>query len=74
MLQVVGASQKGISVPPGLSITALSQKALKVLETRKTPIAAYFASYRRWLPIMESYEKGTCVHSAHPRASLAKRC
>ncbi|GAA5999829.1 alanine--glyoxylate transaminase [Rhodotorula paludigena] len=67
---VVGASQKGISVPPGLSITALSQKALKVLETRKTPIAAYFASYRRWLPIMESYEKGTPGYFATPSVNL----
>ncbi|TNY24380.1 PLP-dependent transferase [Rhodotorula diobovata] len=67
---VVGASQKGISVPPGLSITALSQKALKVLESRKTPVASYFASYRRWLPIMESYEKGTPGYFATPSVNL----
>ncbi|BGP41305.1 hypothetical protein JCM10449v2_005282 [Rhodotorula kratochvilovae] len=67
---VVGASQKGISVPPGLSITALSQKALKVLETRKTPVASYFASYKRWLPIMESYEKGTPGYFATPSVNL----
>ncbi|GAA5889687.1 hypothetical protein JCM6882_007103 [Rhodosporidiobolus microsporus] len=67
---VVGASQKGLSVPPGLSITALSQKALKVLETRKTPVASYFASYKRWLPIMESYEKGTPGYFATPSVNL----
>ncbi|GAA6049362.1 hypothetical protein JCM3770_007308 [Rhodotorula araucariae] len=67
---VVGASQKGISVPPGLSITALSQKALKVLETRKTPVSSYFASYKRWLPIMESYEKGTPGYFATPSVNL----
>ncbi|GAA6036752.1 hypothetical protein JCM8097_003460 [Rhodosporidiobolus ruineniae] len=67
---VVGASQKGISVPPGLSITALSQKALKVLENRKTPVSSYFASYKRWLPIMESYEKGTPGYFATPSVNL----
>ncbi|GAA5827464.1 hypothetical protein JCM11251_003822 [Rhodosporidiobolus azoricus] len=67
---VIGASQKGLSVPPGLSITALSQKALKVLETRKSPVSSYFASYRRWLPIMESYEKGTPGYFATPSVNL----
>lgn len=32
---VIGASQKGLSTPPGLSITCVSQRALKVLENRK---------------------------------------
>ncbi|POY75278.1 hypothetical protein BMF94_1648 [Rhodotorula taiwanensis] len=67
---VVSASQKGISVPPGVSITALSQKALKVLDSRKTPIPAYFANYKRWLPIMESYEKGTPAYFATPSVNL----
>ncbi|BGO92558.1 DnaJ-like protein [Rhodotorula toruloides] len=67
---VVGASQKGISVPPGLSITALSQKALSVLENRKTPVSSYFANYKRWLPVMESYEKGTPAYFATPSVNL----
>lgn len=67
---VVGASQKGISVPPGVSITALSQKALQVLDARKTPIPAYFANYKRWLPVMESYEKGTPAYFATPSVNL----
>ncbi|BGP25684.1 hypothetical protein JCM10295v2_004617 [Rhodotorula toruloides] len=67
---VVGASQKGISVPPGLSITALSQKALQVLENRKTPVSSYFANYKRWLPVMESYEKGTPAYFATPSVNL----
>lgn len=44
---VVGASQKGLSTPPGLSITSVSKKALTVLDNRKTPVASYFASYKR---------------------------
>ncbi|GAA6010080.1 hypothetical protein JCM10207_007549 [Rhodosporidiobolus poonsookiae] len=67
---VVGASQKGIAVPPGVSITCLSQKALKVLENRKTPVTSYYASYKRWLPIMESYEKGTPAYFATPPVNL----
>ena len=63
---VIGASQKGLSTPPGLSVTVVSQKALKVLANRKTPVAAYFASYKRWLPIMQSYEAGTPAYFATP--------
>lgn len=63
---VVGASQKGISTPPGLSITCVSQKALAVLEARKTPVASYFGSYKRWLPIMKSYEAGSPAYFATP--------
>lgn len=65
-MQVIGASQKGISVPPGLSITALSQNALKVLEERKTKIPSYFSNFKRWLPIMEAYEGGSAAYFATP--------
>lgn len=47
---VVTASQKGLSVPPGLGITVASQKAIKVLEARKSPVTSYYASWKRWLP------------------------
>lgn len=67
---VVGASQKGISVPPGLSITALSPRALDVVKNRTQPIAAYFASYARWLPVMQSYEAGTPAYFATPSVNL----
>ncbi|KAK4704289.1 hypothetical protein P7C70_g1928, partial [Phenoliferia sp. Uapishka_3] len=67
---VIGASQKGLSTPPGLSVTCLSQKALKVLENRKTPVSSYFASYKRWLPIMQAYEAGTAAYFATPPVNL----
>ncbi|GAA6060570.1 hypothetical protein JCM10212_006805 [Sporobolomyces blumeae] len=67
---VVSASQKGISVPPGLSITAFSQRALEVVNSRKTPIPAYFANLKRWMPVMESYEKGTPAYFATPSVNL----
>ncbi|ORY70657.1 PLP-dependent transferase [Leucosporidium creatinivorum] len=67
---VVGASQKGLSAPPGLSITSVSKKALTVLDNRKTPVASYFASYKRWLPIMQSYEAGAPGYFATPPVNL----
>lgn len=60
---VITASQKGLSTPPGLSITVASQKAIKVLENRKTPVTSYFASWNRWLPSTSVYsrERGTVL-------------
>ncbi|GAA5833120.1 hypothetical protein JCM5353_004240 [Sporobolomyces roseus] len=67
---VVGASQKGISVPPGVSITAFSQRSLKIVNSRKTPIPNYYANLKRWAPVMESYEKGTPAYFATPPVNL----
>lgn len=47
---VITASQKAIGVPAGLSISMFSGKAMKVLEQRKAPIGAYFASMNNWRP------------------------
>lgn len=47
---VVTASQKAIGCPAGLSISMFSGKAIKALESRKTPPASYFASMKNWLP------------------------
>ncbi|GAA5966935.1 hypothetical protein JCM3765_001306 [Sporobolomyces pararoseus] len=67
---VVGASQKGISVPPGVSITAFSQRSLQAVESRKSPIPNYYANLKRWQPVMESYEKGTPAYFATPPVNL----
>lgn len=52
---VLTASQKAIGAPPGLSILVASQRAVKTYSTRKTPVQGYYASWKKWLPIMESY-------------------
>ena len=44
-------------VPAGLSIVVASERAMGVLNTRKAPLANYYASWRRWLPIMQAYER-----------------
>jgi len=44
---VLTASQKGLGTPPGLSILIASQKAIETFKTRKTPVAAYYASWKK---------------------------
>lgn len=48
---VIGATQKGLGVPPGLSVLMASQKAISVFESRKSPVAAYYVSWKKWLPV-----------------------
>ncbi|GAA5834186.1 hypothetical protein JCM3766R1_004484 [Sporobolomyces carnicolor] len=67
---VVGASQKGISVPPGVSITAFSERSIQAVQSRKSPIPNYYANLKRWQPVMESYEKGTPAYFATPPVNL----
>ncbi|GJE91136.1 alanine--glyoxylate aminotransferase family protein [Phanerochaete sordida] len=67
---VVSASQKGLGAPPGISVVVASQKALKVAETRKAPVAGYYSSWKRWLPIMHAYEAGKPSYFATPPTNL----
>lgn len=45
---VIGASQKGLGAPPGLSIVIASQKAIETMESRKTPITGFYTSWKRY--------------------------
>jgi len=67
---VISASQKGLGAPPGLSIVIVSQKAMKVFETRSKPVTAFYASWKRWLPIMKAYEGGSALYFATPPVNL----
>ncbi|PWA01937.1 hypothetical protein BB558_001952 [Smittium angustum] len=53
---VIAASQKALGCPPGVSIVMVSQKALETVNNRKTPIHAYYVSWKRWLPVMIAFE------------------
>lgn len=64
--QVIGASQKGLGVPPGLSVTCASPKAIEAFKARKAAPTSYFASWNKWLPIMEAYGKGAAAYFATP--------
>ncbi|KAJ4190885.1 Hypothetical protein NCS54_00650800 [Fusarium falciforme] len=68
---VVTASQKAIGVPAGLSISFFSGRAVAAaLENRKTPIPAYFASFKNWTPIMRNYEAKKPSYFATPSPQL----
>ncbi|KAG9312938.1 pyridoxal phosphate-dependent transferase [Chiua virens] len=67
---VLSASQKGLGTPPGLSIVVVSQKALKTFESRSTPVSAYYASWKKWLPVMKAYEGNTAAYFATPPVNL----
>ncbi|KAK4139326.1 pyridoxal phosphate-dependent transferase [Dichotomopilus funicola] len=67
---VVTASQKAIGCPAGLSISMFSGRALKAVQNRKTPPAAYFASMKNWTPIMQNYEAKKPSYFATPSPQL----
>ncbi|KAH9993711.1 PLP-dependent transferase [Russula compacta] len=69
---VLTASQKGLGAPPGLCIVIASQKAMKVFETRSKPVTAFYASWKRWLPIMKAYEGGSAAYFATPPVNLIR--
>ena len=41
---VCGGSQKALSAPPGLTIVAVSDAAIKAMENRKSPIRSFYAN------------------------------
>ncbi|KJZ80230.1 hypothetical protein HIM_00080 [Hirsutella minnesotensis 3608] len=67
---VVTAGQKAIGCPAGLSISMFSGRAIKALQSRKTEPATYFASMKRWLPIMQNYEAKKPSYFATPSPQL----
>ncbi|KAI2631686.1 alanine--glyoxylate aminotransferase [Xylaria nigripes] len=67
---VVTASQKAIGCPAGLSISMFSGRAMAALEARKSPPASYFASMKKWRPIMQNYEAKKPSYFATPSPQL----
>ncbi|WVQ77831.1 hypothetical protein IAR50_007524 [Cryptococcus sp. DSM 104548] len=67
---VVSATQKGLGVPPGLSVVLASKRAVQTVENRKTPIPSYYASWKKWIPIMQNYEAGKPSYFATPPVQL----
>ncbi|THG93694.1 hypothetical protein EW145_g8306, partial [Phellinidium pouzarii] len=67
---VLSATQKGLGTPPGLSVVSASQQAIQTFENRKTPVTSYYASWKRWLPIMRAYEAGQPMYFATPPVNL----
>lgn len=67
---VLTASQKGIGCPPGLSLLAISPRALEVFEKRQSPPPTYYASWTRWLPVMRAYQSGSPAYFGTPPTNL----
>lgn len=62
---VLTASQKAIGVPAGLSIFFASERAVSKALGRKKD-SAFFASLKKWTPIMNAYESGSGAYFATP--------
>ena len=67
---VLTASQKALGVPPGLSLLLASSRAMKTFHERKGSETSYFASWKRWLPIMQAYEARKPMYFATPPVQL----
>lgn len=65
-------SQKALGVPPGLMVCVMSQKALRAVKSRNTPILSYFANAAHWLPIMQAYEERKAAYFATPAVTLIR--
>ncbi len=64
------ASQKAISVPPGLALLVASPRAMAAFKARKTPVASYYADWASWLPVMEAYEARKPSYFGTPAVNL----
>lgn len=61
----LSASQKAIGVPAGLSIMFASGRAVDKALAREKDLT-FFASMKRWTPIMKAYESGSGAYFATP--------
>ena len=59
------ASQKAIGVPAGLSICFASERAVSKALGRKKD-SSFFASLKKWTPVMNAYESGSGAYFATP--------
>ncbi|KAG6856554.1 hypothetical protein H0H87_003236 [Tephrocybe sp. NHM501043] len=69
---ILTAGQKGLGIPPGLSILIASQRSIKTFETRASPVTSYYASWKKWLPVMKAYESGNGAYFATPPVNLIR--
>jgi alanine-glyoxylate transaminase/serine-glyoxylate transaminase/serine-pyruvate transaminase len=64
---VLTASQKAIGVPPGLLLMAFSENAMSQIIEKPS---SYYASLRKWVPIMQNYEHQKGSYFATPPVQL----
>jgi len=64
------ASQKAVSVPPGLALVVAGPRAMAAFRQRRTPVSNYYADWNNWLPIMEAYEARRPGYFGTPAVNL----
>jgi alanine-glyoxylate transaminase/serine-glyoxylate transaminase/serine-pyruvate transaminase len=64
------ASQKAVSVPPGLALLMAGPRALEAFNARRNVVANYYADWSNWLPIMQAYEERRASYFATPAVNL----
>lgn len=64
------ASQKAVSVPPGLALLVAGPRALEAFRRRRSPVRNYYADWDNWLPIMEAYEARKPSYFGTPPVNL----
>lgn len=64
------ASQKAISVPPGLALLVAGPRALEAFRARRSPVRNYYADWDNWLPIMQAYEARKPSYFGTPPVNL----
>lgn len=74
-LSLVCASPRAVKVrsahaPSLLQNSPAALTYLQTMESRSAPIASYYSSWKRWLPIMKAYEAGTPSYFATPPVNL----
>ena len=67
---VLTASQKAISVPPGLALLVAGPRAMNAFRARRSPVASYYSDWNNWLPVMEAYEGRKVGYFATPAVNL----
>jgi alanine-glyoxylate transaminase/serine-glyoxylate transaminase/serine-pyruvate transaminase len=63
------ASQKALSLPPGLALMVAGERALAARRLRKVPPPLYL-DWHSWLPIHQAYEERRPLYFATPATSL----
>jgi len=66
------ASQKALGAPPGLAVLVAGPKALAAHQRRTTQVMNYFYDWKKWIPVMQSYESRTPSYFATPPVNLIR--
>lgn len=64
------ASQKAVSVPPGLALLVAGPRAMEAFRQRRTPVGNFYADWGHWLPVMQAYEARRPSYFGTPAVNL----